>query len=187
MSAINAHVNLLDLTPVQLKEFVKLIDEPASAADQILRYIYREYAAGFTEMADLDSSLQQKLTTRADLGELESLEELVSSDAQTRKVLFRLADNNTIESTIMFFKNPGPAANGALSVFPARLVAPSAAVFAPPDIRGLCATSASVRSSDRFSFPSPFSCPNAGASQGEKPGMADQCRLHGYGRTVGQL
>jgi 23S rRNA (adenine2503-C2)-methyltransferase len=107
MSAINAHVNLLDLTPVQLKEFVKLIDEPASAADQILRYIYREYAAGFTEMADLDSSLQQKLTTRADLGELESLEELVSSDAQTRKVLFRLADNNTIESTIMFFKNPG--------------------------------------------------------------------------------
>jgi len=107
MSAINAPVNLLDLTPVQLKEFVKLLGEPASVADRILRYIYREYAAGFTEMADLDSSLQQKLAARSGLGELEPLEELVSADAQTRKVLFRLADNNTIESTIMFFKNPG--------------------------------------------------------------------------------
>jgi 23S rRNA (adenine2503-C2)-methyltransferase len=107
MSAINAPVNLLDLTPVQLKEFVKLLGEPASVADRILRYIYREYAAGFTEMADLDSSLQQKLAARSGLGELEPLEELVSADAQTRKVLFRLVDNNTIESTIMFFKNPG--------------------------------------------------------------------------------
>jgi 23S rRNA (adenine2503-C2)-methyltransferase len=107
MSAINAPVNLLDLTPVQLKDFVKLLGEPASAADRILRYIYREYAAGFTEMADMDSSLQQKLAARSGLGELEPLEELISADSQTRKVLFRLADDNTIESTLMFFKNPG--------------------------------------------------------------------------------
>jgi len=107
MSAINAPVNLLDLTPVQLKDIVKLLGEPASTAYLILRYIYREYAAGFTEMADLDSSLQQKLAARSGLGELEPLEELVSADAQTRKVLFRLNDFNTIESTIMFFKNPG--------------------------------------------------------------------------------
>ena len=98
---------MLDLTPVQLKEFVKLLGEPAPAADVILKYIYWEYAAGFTEMAGIDSSLQQKLEARAYLGELEPQEELVSADEQTRKVLFRLADNNTIESTLMFFKNPG--------------------------------------------------------------------------------
>ena len=107
MPEINNPVNLLELTPVQLKEFVKLIGEPASSAERILKYIYREYAAGFTEMSDLDSSLQQKLAAGADLGELAPLEELVSADAQTRKVLFRLNDFNTIESTIMFFKNPG--------------------------------------------------------------------------------
>ena len=36
---------------------------------------------------------------------LEPLDEWVSSDAQTRKVLFRLEDDNTIESTLMFFRN----------------------------------------------------------------------------------
>ena len=36
---------------------------------------------------------------------MEPLEEWVSTDAQTRKILFRLEDNNTIESTLMFFRN----------------------------------------------------------------------------------
>ena len=107
MSEINNRVNLLGLTPVQLKEFVKLLGGPASAADRILRYIYREYAAGFTEMGDLDFTFQQKLSTSACLETPQPLQELVSADEQTRKVLFRLTDNNTIESTIMFFKNPG--------------------------------------------------------------------------------
>lgn len=36
---------------------------------------------------------------------LEPIKEWVSIDAQTRKILFRLEDNNTIESTLMFFQN----------------------------------------------------------------------------------
>ena len=40
-------------------------------------------------------------------GTSEPIKEWISSDAQTRKVLFRLEDNNTIESTLMFFRNPG--------------------------------------------------------------------------------
>jgi 23S rRNA (adenine2503-C2)-methyltransferase len=39
-------------------------------------------------------------------GTLEPIKEWVSTDAQTQKVLFRLEDNNTIESTLMFFRNP---------------------------------------------------------------------------------
>jgi 23S rRNA (adenine2503-C2)-methyltransferase len=38
---------------------------------------------------------------------LEPLSEWVSTDAQTHKIIFRLEDNNTIESTLMFFRNPG--------------------------------------------------------------------------------
>ena len=37
---------------------------------------------------------------------LEPLAEWVSTDAQTHKILFRLEDNNTIESTLMLFRNP---------------------------------------------------------------------------------
>lgn len=38
---------------------------------------------------------------------LEPLKEWVSTDTQSRKTLFRLEDNNTIESTLMFFRNLG--------------------------------------------------------------------------------
>ena len=43
----------------------------------------------------------------ANMSILEPLKEWVSTDAQTRKILFRLEDNNTIESTLMLFRNPG--------------------------------------------------------------------------------
>ena len=99
-------VNLLDLTPVQVKDFIKLLGEPVSAADRLLRYIYQEYAGEFTEMTDISPEFRQKLAVNTYLSKLEPLEELVSSDAQTRKILFRLEDGNTIESALMFFKNP---------------------------------------------------------------------------------
>ena len=97
----------MDLTPVQLKDFVKVLGEPASAADQVLKSIYRECAAGFEEMNGLTPSLRQKLAEHASLGALEFLEERVSADGQTRKVLFRLEDGRTVESALMFYKNSG--------------------------------------------------------------------------------
>jgi len=41
----------------------------------------------------------------ANMSTLEPVKEWISTDAQTRKILFRLDDNNTIESTLMFFRN----------------------------------------------------------------------------------
>jgi 23S rRNA (adenine2503-C2)-methyltransferase len=107
MSLKNAPVRILDFTPVQLNEFMKFLGEPASSADQILKYIYREYVAGFEEMTGLNPSLKQKLAKYASMGALEPLEERVSSDAQTLKILFGLEDNRTVESTLMFFRNSG--------------------------------------------------------------------------------
>jgi 23S rRNA (adenine2503-C2)-methyltransferase len=40
-------------------------------------------------------------------GSLEPLEDRVSEDGQTRKMLFRLEDGKTVESALMFFRNPG--------------------------------------------------------------------------------
>ncbi|MFC1977956.1 23S rRNA (adenine(2503)-C(2))-methyltransferase RlmN, partial [Chloroflexota bacterium] len=96
---------IMDLTPVQLDEFMRLISEPASYADQLLKCIYRECAAGFEEMTGLNPSLKQKLAKYASLGTMEPMEERVSDDSQTRKVLFRLEDNRTIESTLMLSRN----------------------------------------------------------------------------------
>ena len=140
MSLVNTPVRILDLTPVQLKEFLKFLGEPVTAADRILKYIYREYVAGFDDMTDLSPTLREKLAQSAIMGVLELVEELAAVDGQTRKVLFRLADNNTVESALMFFAIPAPDVNGALFAFPARLVALSAVSFARPDSRGLYVT-----------------------------------------------
>lgn len=105
MSSTITPVRILDLTPVQLNDFLKLLDESTSYTDQILKYVYRECAAGFEEMTGLNSSLKQKLAKYASISALELLEERVSSDAQTWKMLFRLEDSRTIESTLMFSRN----------------------------------------------------------------------------------
>ena len=91
----------MDFIPAQLKEYVKSLGESAYRADQILQCIYRDYVTNFEEMTTLNPALRQKLAEQASLTALEQLEEKVSADGQTRKLLFRLEDGNTIESALM--------------------------------------------------------------------------------------
>jgi 23S rRNA (adenine2503-C2)-methyltransferase len=58
-------------------------------------------------MTGLSTSLKEKLARFASLGVLEPIEETVSPDSLTHKVLFRLEDGKTIESTLMSFRNAG--------------------------------------------------------------------------------
>jgi len=101
MSSIITPVRILDLSPVQLNDFLKLLGEPTSYADNILKYVYRECVTDFGEIAGLKPFLKQKLAKYATVIALELLEERLSADAQTRKMLFRLEDSKTIESTLM--------------------------------------------------------------------------------------
>jgi 23S rRNA (adenine2503-C2)-methyltransferase len=102
VSLIDKPINILDFTPGQLADFIKQLGEPVSQADVLLKSIYRDCAAGFEDMASLRPSLKQKLAERASLAILEPLEEKVSADGQTRKVLFRFEDGKTVEATLMF-------------------------------------------------------------------------------------
>ena len=105
MAPNDKRVNILDLTPTQLKDFVRLLGGTTSQADLISKSIYREGADGFAAMAELDPALRQKLAESARLGTLEQLEGTVSSDGQTRKLLLRLEDGKTIESALMFSRD----------------------------------------------------------------------------------
>lgn len=96
-----SRVNIMDFTPAQLQEYVKSLGESAYRADQILQCIYRDYLTNFGDMTTLNPALKQKLAEQAGLTTLEQLEEKVSADGQTRKLLFRLEDGNTIESALM--------------------------------------------------------------------------------------
>ncbi len=101
------HNNIIDLSYTQLKELVSSLGEPAYRADQLLWWIYGKLATSFEEMTDLPQSLRQKLAEAASLSGLTSVDEKISADEQTRKVLFRLDDGRTIESSLMLYAATG--------------------------------------------------------------------------------
>jgi 23S rRNA (adenine2503-C2)-methyltransferase len=94
----------LDLSYSQLRDYLEVLGTPAYRADQLLNWIYKKSAVSFEEMTDLPLSLRQKLIKEATLFTLKPLEEKISLDGQTHKVLFQLEDEKTIETTLMMYE-----------------------------------------------------------------------------------
>jgi 23S rRNA (adenine2503-C2)-methyltransferase len=94
---------LHDLTPQNLADLMSSWDEPRFRADQLWRWMYRSYAADFEAMASLPRPLRERLAREATVAPLAPLAEQVSATGDTQKVLFRLADGNTIESVLMHY------------------------------------------------------------------------------------
>ena len=95
---------LLDLTYEQLKGFITSWGEPFYRADQIWSWLYRSLATDFQEMTNLPQELRERLAEATLLRAMKPLEERVSADGLTRKVLFALRDNQTIESVLMHYE-----------------------------------------------------------------------------------
>ena len=98
-------VNILDLTPERLKEFLRLLRGTPSQADAILRSVYRDGVVSFAGMTELDIGLRQALAGAARICTLEPVEESVSINGDTRKLLFRMEDGRTVESALMFSRD----------------------------------------------------------------------------------
>jgi 23S rRNA (adenine2503-C2)-methyltransferase len=95
---------LLDLTHDQLKGFLTSWGEPAYRADQIWGWLYRSLITDFQEMTNLPKELRERLAEATLLQTMKPLEERVSADGLTRKALFALRDNQTIESVLMHYE-----------------------------------------------------------------------------------
>ena len=100
-------INLLDLNYEEVKSFLSNLGQKPFRADQLLNWIYTRLAGSFEEMSDLSVELRQKLTAAARLYTFSVLDEQNTADGLTRKTLFKLADGQTIESTLMFYENSG--------------------------------------------------------------------------------
>jgi 23S rRNA (adenine2503-C2)-methyltransferase len=96
-------VALYDLSHAELAELLTNWGEPSFRADQVWDWLYRSLAGDFEAMNNLPARLRARLTTETDLLPLEPIAEQVSANGQTRKVLFRLRDGNTIESVLMHY------------------------------------------------------------------------------------
>lgn len=83
-----------------MRDAVLALDQPAYRGRQIADWLYRKRVRSFYEMTDLPRDLRAKLADRFVLGNLETVRTLGSRD-RTRKFLFRLADENLIESVLI--------------------------------------------------------------------------------------
>jgi len=95
--------SLLELSYADLKEKLSDWGEPSYRADQIWQWLYQHLATDFAEMTNLSKRLREKLAVRYCLWPLTPVDEQVSRDKLTRKVLFALPDGNTIETVLMHY------------------------------------------------------------------------------------
>jgi 23S rRNA (adenine2503-C2)-methyltransferase len=96
-----ARTNLLNLTPAAARDrvasFLKRTGQPAYRANQIMQHLWQKPAAGFDAMSNLPKTLREALAAEFDLPRLEIAARQKSKDG-TEKFLFRLADNEAIET-----------------------------------------------------------------------------------------
>jgi len=95
---------ILDLSHSQLVELIGTLGEPQYRADQILKWIYGGTARSFDDMTDLPQAFRQKLGEACHVFTLELVDERLSRDERTQKVLFQLEDGKTIESAYMLYE-----------------------------------------------------------------------------------
>jgi len=93
-------VNILELSPDEVRVFLAELGEPPYRAVQVLHWLYRKGAESFAEMTDLPRDLREKLQEVADIGLLQVKNEQVARDG-TRKWLFALPDGHGLETVIL--------------------------------------------------------------------------------------
>jgi 23S rRNA (adenine2503-C2)-methyltransferase len=96
--------SLYELNLEELTQFVTDLGESAFSARQIWQWLYQHYATDFDEMTNLSKSLRQKLAETAVIPILPVAFSQHSFDGQTKKVLFQLADGQTIETVLMRYE-----------------------------------------------------------------------------------
>ncbi len=96
-------VSLLDLSLAELTDYVQGWGHPAYRARQVWDWIYKRYARSFDEMSNLPKPLRERLNAEAVISPLSVATRVLSLAGDTQKVLFRLADGQTIETVLMLY------------------------------------------------------------------------------------
>ncbi len=97
-------IALYDLSYQELSELLDLWGEPRFRAEQVWGWLYRSLVDDVDKMRNLPRRLRERLTAETVLDLLAPLAEQESPSGQTRKVLFRLSDGNTLESVLMLYE-----------------------------------------------------------------------------------
>jgi len=92
--------DLKSLLLSELQEQLRNLGEPSYRADQIVDWLYKKRVDTIDKMTNLPRSLRSRLAEKLPLGKIEIVRVLGARDT-TRKFLFRLIDENLIESVLI--------------------------------------------------------------------------------------
>ena len=93
--------NLYDISQNEIGALLTEWGQPAYRARQVVEWLYKHKATSFDEMTSLPKGLRDKLAAETRIGVLEQVDEQRSNDGQTIKRLFKLPDDQLIESVLM--------------------------------------------------------------------------------------
>jgi 23S rRNA (adenine2503-C2)-methyltransferase len=95
--------NFYDQNLTDIKLLLTSWGEPDYRADQIWRGIYQGLKDGPDRISNIPKSLRTKLGERFTFGSLTPETSLYSNDHQTEKILFRMVDDQAIETVLMYY------------------------------------------------------------------------------------
>lgn len=95
---------VLDLSKEELIQFLREHGEQRFRANQIWHGIYRELASSYDAVTTLPKRLRALLEGELPFPVLAPVDIQESADGQTRKVLFRLDDGETVEAVLMLYE-----------------------------------------------------------------------------------
>lgn len=95
--------NIKDFNLDELIIEIENLGEKKFRAEQIFKWIFQDKVKSFDEMTNLSKDLREKLKDNFDICNFKILKKLMSKDG-TIKYLFKLNDENTIESVLMEYK-----------------------------------------------------------------------------------
>jgi len=93
--------SIYELSPEELVTVFEGWGQPAYRARQVWEWLYQHKVTSFTQMTTLPQAVRDLLEARFRIGNLELVTEVHSTDGQTVKYLWRLADGQMIESVLM--------------------------------------------------------------------------------------
>jgi 23S rRNA (adenine2503-C2)-methyltransferase len=94
-----------DLSLRELESQVVEFGFPAYRARQLWRWAYRQYVAGYPEMANIPVALRDALAVQAPLSLLEPVRVVAAGDEQTIKTLYQTRDDHVLETVLMLYPN----------------------------------------------------------------------------------
>ena len=93
--------NIYDLDLDALTLLVTELGQPSYRANQVWQWLYKYHVTDFEAMTNLPKSMRKQLAFSVSLETWEPVVEQHSQDGHTKKLLFKLADGNFIETVLM--------------------------------------------------------------------------------------